>query len=421
MTKRRPFSNVFYGWWITWAFFVILTYSAGTFVYGTPAIVNPVREDLGWSVGAVALAFSLQRLQNGLLAPVVGQIVDRYGARGPIFFGTVLMSSSFIVLGFTSSLWMFYSGFLMGSVGLSFQSPSVGFSTVTHWFKRKRAQALSIVVAGGGFAGILVPAVAFLIDNLGWRHALFVMAGGFWIFSLPILLIIKPRPEPYGYQVDGGPPPQATPGAATTPAEDEPEVSFKQAMRSRSFWFLALGFACIQLSITPVLALSFAALEDKGYSRNVIGWVIVAFTLVSVCARFFIGWLADRANKRYIYTACAVLQITGLFCFVAIGSAWTLVPFIVTFGAGYGGTLPLRPAMQVDYFGRKSFGAINGMILTVLSPAAVASPAIVGLLHNATDSYAPGFILLAGVSGLGIPLVLLSKPKKTQNASQATA
>ena len=420
-TSRRPFSNVFYGWWMLWAYFLALTYSAGVFVYGLPAIVNPVRDELGWTVGAISLAFSLQRLENGLLAPVVGHLIDRFGPRKLIFFGATTMCLGFVVLSFTHSLAVFYLGIFLTAVGNTFQSPSVGLATVANWFKRRRALAMSVVIAGGGFAGVLVPLVSFMVDSLGWRHALQVMSAGFWIFSLPIILLIRHHPEPYGYQVEGGPEPakpvKGKPLPAVQAVSDQPEFTLKEALRSRQFWLLAVGVACVQFTLSPLLAFSFPALEDKGISRGTAGWVITAYTLTSVLARFLTGYLADKVDKRYLYVVTILFQIGGILLFVIADSWWVLVPFIVLYGIGYGGGLPLRPAIQADYFGRKAFGAINGMLLFVLMFAAVSSPYIVGALHDVTGKYTLGFLILAGMTSFSIPLILLSRPQRKSHAA----
>ncbi len=424
-TSRLPFSNVFYGWWIIWAYFLALTYSAGVFIYGLPAIVNPVREDLGWTVGAISLAFSLQRLENGLLAPVVGQLIDRFGPRKLVFFGATTMCLGFVVLSFTHSFAVFYLGVFLTAIGNTFQSSSVGLATVANWFKRRRALAMSVIIAGGGFAGVFVPLVSFMVDTLGWRHALQVMSAGFWIFSLPIILIIKHHPEPHGYQVDGGPEPakpaEGNPVPPVRAVNDQPEFTLKEALHSRHFWLLAVGIACVQFTLSPLLAFSFPALEDKGVSRSAAGWVITAYTLTSVLARFVIGYLADKVDKQRLYVVTILLQIGGILLFVVADSWWMLVPFIVVYGFGYGGGLPLRPAIQADYFGRKAFGAINGMLVFVLMFTAVSSPYIAGTLHDVTGEYTLGFLILAGMTSFSIPLILLSRPKRKNHAAPAPA
>jgi hypothetical protein len=69
---------MFYGWWVVSACFLISLYVGGVIVFGFTALFQPIVEEFGWSYAQVSLAASLIGLETGLLAPLLGFLVDRW-------------------------------------------------------------------------------------------------------------------------------------------------------------------------------------------------------------------------------------------------------------------------------------------------------------------------------------------------------
>jgi MFS family permease len=173
---------------------------------------------------------------------------------------------------------------------------------------------------------------------------------------------------------------------------------------------LGIGFALIQITISPMLVHVIPALEDEGISRQAAGWAVTGFTLISVASRLAFGWLSDSFNKRWLLVIALALQVAGVLLFVTVHSAATLAPFIIVYGIGFGGGLPVRPAIQADYFGRTNFGTIQGAFITLSSVAAMASPIITGAIKDVSGDYDPAFIALGIGSACAAPLLLMAGP-----------
>ena len=80
-------SKVFYGWWVVSACFLISLYLGGVVILGFTAFFEPIANEFGWSYAQISLAASLRGMEVGLLAPVLGLLVDRWGPRRLIFGG----------------------------------------------------------------------------------------------------------------------------------------------------------------------------------------------------------------------------------------------------------------------------------------------------------------------------------------------
>ena len=76
-------------------------------------------------------------------------------------------------------------------------------TSIINWFNRKRGVAVGLSSTGFGLAGILVPLIAWSLTTQGWRDTAFYSGIGIIIVGIPVSLILRRDPEPYGYLPDG--------------------------------------------------------------------------------------------------------------------------------------------------------------------------------------------------------------------------
>ena len=75
------------------------------------SLLVPHLEDpagFGWSYGAIALAFTLQWVISGVLAPASGWMGDRYGVRRIMTVGAILFIAGMILTGTMTQIWQFW-------------------------------------------------------------------------------------------------------------------------------------------------------------------------------------------------------------------------------------------------------------------------------------------------------------------------
>lgn len=417
MLKER---RIFYGWWIVMAsaFFNFLV--GGTFVYGFTAIFDPLRNDFGWTSAQMAIGFSLQRLEAGIAAPVVGFLFDRIGPRRLILFGMIVAGAGLIFMSRIHSLAGFYAAFLMTAVGLSFGWMGPPMYAVANWFIKKRSKALSLLLAGTSLGGLLVPALVLLIAREGWRTGLMAIGIGFFVISVPIAIVVRRRPEEYGYLPDGdvadapgGTPPPQTLRNGDTPSANHsaPETDFgiRQALRTRGFWCISLATLLSMVMASTVVVLEIPHLENAGISREVAGLAVAFTALLSLIGVLTGGFLGDVAEKPHVLAVALALQCSGMIIFALVSQPWHLIPFVLLYGIGFGATIPLRPALFADYFGRANIGTILGLMMSVALLGSVVSPWIAGWFFDSSGSYQGIFIIYAVVSLSAIPAVLLAR------------
>jgi len=409
--------RVYYGWWIVGACFLIGLYTGGAIFYAFTAVFEPIANEFGWSYAQISLAASLRGLELGLLAPVVGSLVDRWGPRRIIFGSMVIASVGLIVLSLTNSLLMYYGAFILIAVGMSGGGSTVTITTVANWFRRKVGIAAGIMICGYGSSGILIPLVVKLIDVCGWRWAMAILAIGMIVICLPLSLLIRHKPEKYGLLPDGdkaGPGELATVSLATN--NNEINISARQALRSRTFWYLALGLMPYLMAIYSVSTHVMPYLSSIGLMRTSSSLVATAIPLVSLAGRFGFGWLGDRLNKKRLVIASLVMTAFGLaaFEFAGVAGTWLLVLFLLLFGIGYGGAAAMLAVLSRYYFGRSSFGTILGFMQGVMIFGSIGTPTVTGWVFDTWGSYRNVWLVFGMIAVAGAILMATIPPMSAE-------
>lgn len=412
--------KIFYGWWIVLATSVIHFWGSGTFFYSFTAFFNPIVDEFGWSYAAVSIAASLRSIEAGIASPLVGFATDRYGPRRIIFLGSILGGIGFILFSQIHSLWSFYLNYLFLSIGLSLMYPLPGWTAVANWFFRKRGTALGILSGAVGIGGILVYLINWLIGLYGWRGALIIIGIGVWVVGIPLSLVVKGNPEAYGYAPDGEedtPAPVSNSGEFSQGGNDRTqEFGVMQAIKTKAFWAIALAMTASGGTLAAVVVHIMPYLISIDFARESASLVASLLVLVSFAGRVGFGWLADRANSRYLFAGGLLLQAMGLIvltCTKALGQA---IIFTALFGTGFGGLITLRLTIQAEYFGRKSFGGIQGTIKAIMIAGTMTSPFLAGLLFDHCGSYRMAWIVMAAVILASIPLALSAYSPREKTA-----
>ena len=408
--------NIFYGWWIILACFLIASYVGGAVVYGFTAFFEPIVEEFGWSYTQVSIAFSLRGLEMGILAPLTGFLVDRFGSRKLTLLGTLIVGFALILLSLTKSLLMFYSAFVLLVLGTSGCTTTVLTTAAAHWFRRNVGKAIGIVACGFGAGGILIPLVVWLIDLYQWRTALVILGLAMWALGIPLSLVIRDRPEQYGYLPDGEISPE--PSSIHGSRDIKKETGVKEALKSKDFWTIGLAEAIRGMIAMAVITHVMPYLSSIGLSRTNAAFVATAIPFFSVIGRLGFGWLSDILDKRYVLSGLYCLFGMGTLAFSYLHVRWLIFPFLLLFSPAFGGAVALRGAIIREYFGRASFGRLFGMVMGMVAIGGVIGPTVAGWSFDKWGSYQPVWLSFAGTCVVAMVLILGLKAPRRMSAEE---
>lgn len=370
---------------------------AGSISYGITAFVNPLVAEFGWTYLAVSLAVSLRNVEMGLLAPVAGFLSDRFGPRKVAFLGGLMCGIGFLMLSRTNSLALLYIAFIVLSVGYTGLGQSVTTTVVANWFKKKIGVATGFAVAGFGAGGILLPFMAWLIVEHGWRLCSVVLGLGTWILVLPLSLVLRHKPEKYGYWPDGEMPSFSTVdrNGIKTIHSREVDLTMARTIRTRVFWFMAFVFA-VQFMVVQAVTLHIMPYgAAMNLSETTSAMVAMFIPVSSVAGRLLGGWLRDTLGSRHVLAATFLLQSLGLVFLYYGHDLWQFIAFLVFFGPAFGGANVLRSTMIREYFGRIAFGSIHGLIMAIMTLGGFIGPALAGWIFDVRGSYQVAWLIFA--------------------------
>ena len=353
-------------------------------------------DEFGWSRTTVALAYSLQRTESGLLGPLHGWLLKRMSARRVIGTGVLLLGLGFVTLSRVHDFAQFLAAFLVMALGASLAGTLSLMTVIVNWFERRRTLALSLLSTGLSIGGLTVPAVAAAIVAFGWRPVAAASGALTLLIGLPVARLMHRDPESRGLLPDGG----TGPGARRP--DSVPSVSTHRALRMGAFWLMSVGHASgIAVVTAYVVHIVIVSNDVLGLAPTTSATLLALTTFVALGGQVLGGALGDVLERRWL-AAGAMLVHAAAMCLIATATEpWSLGFGAALHGLAWGVRGPLMAALRVDHFGRASFSQIMGFSSLLVTAGAVGGPIVVGRLADATASYAAGFGALAAIALVG--------------------
>jgi MFS family permease len=371
-------------WLILGTIFVNLAVIYGAW-YAYSVFLVALLKEFGWSRSVVAGGFSIFVMFHGSLSPVIGSVTARTGPRRMILVGTCTLGAGLFLASQTTEWWHLYlafGGVTAAGISMSGWLPSV--LCVRGWFPSQVGTAVGIASAGIGVGiSLLVPFTQYLIDWIGWRWAMRILAVLIVGWVLPATLWLIRDPDSLEA------PTTARPRSA--PSESVGHWTLSLALRDGRYWALAAVFFTGNVVTQMLLVHQVAYLVDHGVSALAAATVVGVVGASSIVGKLVWGTLSDRAGRELSYTFAFTCTVASVAAIVLAGRhPDTVLPYVygVLIGLGYAGTAPLTPAAASDLFGGPGFATIFGSLHMLLCLGAAVGSWGAGKIHDWTGSYA---------------------------------
>lgn len=355
--------------------------------------------EYGWSRTTVSLIHSLHRTESGLLGPVHGWLIQRFGPQRVVLVGMTLLGAGFVGLGFAQNFPQFIAAFLVMAVGSSLSGFMSLMTLIVNWFERLRSRAMALVAFGMSIGGLLVPVVAWLMVSYGWRAVAWGSGALFLALAWPVARVFVNDPESLGMQPDGM---ASSPRPAKADSSVEEKIGARRVLRSKEFWLISTGHSAA-LAIVGAVSVHFVIFVGSTLEMGVTT-AAAMFTVITVCqmlGQAAGGFLGDRYDKRWLAGGGMAMHTAAMVLLITAGSVVAVVAAAVLHGFAWGLRGPLMSAMRADYFGRKAFAMVMGYSSLVIMIGAVLGPLVVGLLADLRGDYGLAFGVLAAVGVVG--------------------
>ena len=402
---KNRLSGLYYGWRMIGLVSAVRILGGGLHNYGFTVFFLPVTQELGLSRASTSLAFSLARAQGSFLSPVVGLLVDRHGPKPMMIAAALLAGVGYILFSWVNS----YATFLivyLGVISISFTAGFVHAPTIVanSWFIRLRARAMTVVSAAVPVGGaIITPLLAMAVSEWGWRWGAFMSGTLFLAVGLPLCFGLRRSPESMGMRPDGEPLQETIQYAAETErpiaTQNEPDITTRQAMRTRIFWMLVISMMARSAAFTTVTTHFIPIMVWKGLSQTQASVLLAGYAIFNLPLHFVLGWIGDFLNKPKLTAICMLLGAVAVVPMLWSNSPWALW-FFTGLYCVLDASIPVYWASVGDFFGRKSFGTIRGTMNLFYTWGSILGPVIAGAVYDRTQSYATVF------SGLTVLLII---------------
>ena len=378
--------------------------------YGAYAVV--LKSEFGWSSTLLSAGYALNRFESGLLGPLHGWALQRFGVRRVMQLGTVIMAVGMILFSRIQNPTQFFGFYFVAAVGASLSGFLTVVTATVQWFERKRSTALAVSQAGFAVGGLSIPLLVWCFDTFGWRATAFASGLVSFVVLMPLSFVFGPTPASLGQAVDNLTDEEAAARDALRPAHrarvSSVHFTASQAIRTRAFWMISLGHSSALLVVGAVLAhLQLYLTEDQGFSPQGAARVAAVLPMVQLIGQLAGGVLGDRVSKQLLVVTAMVGHVSGLLLLAFATSVWMIWLFIPLHGLAWGVRGPLMQAMRADYFGSASFGQIMGISSMVIMLGQIGGPLLAGWLDDTTGSYRIGFIVVAVMASMGMAFFAL--------------
>ncbi len=393
-----------------------LATGAGQYAFGM--FIEPLEQTFGWSRSQITASLSFTAV-GALIAPFLGRIMDRYGAKRIMAVSLVLIALSYLLRPMMTELWHWYALSLFQYAGYTGASMLSGGKLVGMWFHRRRGRAMGITAMGNNFGGLVIPPMlGFLLPLVAWEGA-YVSLG---ILSIALVAYVLVVVRDFPTRADLG----AELGADNTDnIESSPRLSgtriasgwtLGEALRSRSFYAIATAVMLGTFTYAAILPQIITHLTGQGASIAVATTVLSVFAVCGMIGKSVMGFLAERITSRYALMINFCGQAIFLVLLIWADDPiimWTATPLFGFFNGAFGALFQL---VVQDAFGVRHFGAIMGLInmLTVVSFGT--GPILAGVSYDATGSYTFVFVavsLMFIVAALALTLARAEDNKHT--------
>ena len=405
--------------------FLVLLFNGGArFAIGL--VLHPMAYDLQWSRSALSLSVTVFMVLSACALPLIGQLVDRLGARAVLGASALLSALGLAAMSFIERPWealLFYGVvFAIGTAGTSVTPVGV---LLSRWFPHRMGMANSIAISGMGVGQLLVILVlAVQLTTFGWRGSFLALGVATLVCVLPLVLAMAkagPAPAPAASPAPGrGGGPGKGMGEGTGTGTGAPvaaegrAATLRGALASRRLQLLLLIYVVCGFQDFLVATHMVAFALDEGVDMLLAGNMLAFMGLTGLVGVLLAGVLNDRFGPAFPTALCFALRIVLCALLLLSRDPAVIVGAALLYGVTFWMTAPLTVVFAREVAGLALLGTVSGLI-TMAHHAAGGLGALAGAsVFDIYGSYHRAFVamLVLSVIALGLTLVLpRSRPR----------
>ena len=396
--------DAFPGWWVVGGCFTILFFSSALGFYGMSVYLNAFSKELGWKISSLSIATTFFFLVGGITNMLVARLIAKFDVRILIYAGAVIGAGSLYMLGHVSEKWHLFVVYGVFAVAWSCSGLTTATTVVTRWFHTKRASGIAAASSGLSMGGVvLTPIIKKLIDAKEMSGASPYLALIWFVgMCVPAYLLIRPDPLALNWMPDGQPKPE-------NHISELPGVSLADAMRTKFFWVVTIGFVLVLGSQVGAIQQIVKLVEERtspgtaALATSVLSGASVVFRLVG-------GRIIPKFPLAKFMVFIAVMQGIGIILIGQMESTIPLMLAIGLFGAMVGNVLMMQSLLIAQRFGVKDYPRISARSGLVSLTGTAIGPILIGAIRDSSGGYTVPYLVAGCISLIGALIFTTSGP-----------
>jgi predicted MFS family arabinose efflux permease len=369
------------GWRIVAVCFLVATFGWAFGFYGQSVYVAELHRIHGWPTSLISTATTFFYLFGALLVAFVSEAIRAFGPRTCLLAGVFAMASAAALVGQVTAPWQLYAVNALLAFGWAGTSLGMITNTLGLWFDTRRGMAISLALNGASFGGIAgVPLLVAAIGGFGFSGAMIAAAVAMVVLLVPVILIFVGRP------------PDRTSLVIASAAADAPSASRirAQAFRNVAFLTVSIAFALVLFAQVGFIVHLISFL-DPVIGRERAAIAVALMTAMAVVGRVLFSTVIDRLNQRLASAVSFVSQAVALAVIINLQNDIALMAACALFGFSVGNLITLPALIVQREFDPRSFGVLVSLITAINQITYAFGPGVIGLLRDASGSYALPF------------------------------
>jgi MFS family permease len=387
------------GWRIVAVCFLVATFGWGLGFYGQSVYLAELHRLHGWPAWLISSATTFFYLFGAGLVVFVSEAVRAFGPRNCLLGGVVAMAAAAVMIGQVTAPWQLYVVNALLAFGWAGTSLAIITNTLGLWFDQKRGMAISLALNGASFGGIVgVPLLVAAIGHFGFSGAMIAAAIAMLALMIPVILLFV-----------GAPPGRGGVAAVDAAAEAEaPSASQVRALAFRDIAFLTVSIAFALVLFAQVgFIVHLIAFLDPVIGREYAATAVAFLTAMAVVGRVLFSTVIDRLNQRLASAISFASQAVALVIIINSRNEMLLIAACALFGFSVGNVITLPSLIVQREFDPRSFGVLISLITAITQITYAFGPGVIGLLRDASGSYALPFYACIGLQLVAAVLIMV--------------
>lgn len=341
-------------------------------------------EEIGASPTQLGLLMAVYSFMQLLFAPIWGRVSDKIGRKPVIMIGILGLSLSFLMMAWSTELWMLFAARIVGGILSSANMPTVMAYVADITSPEDRGKGMGIIGAATGLGFIFGPAIGGVFSEQSLNLPFYLAAASSLLTFFFVMVVLKESltPEQRKAQETGKKP------------------SLIEALKGpNSILFILQLIVSLSLAGLEATYAYFAA-ATAGLEAVQLGYI---FMIMGLAQAFVQGGLVGKLTKRFgegfVIQLGIVVSAIGFSLILFTDNFFTAALFLTIFGIGNGF---IRPGVSslLTKTSSAGHGSVTGLLSSFDSLGRIIGPPLGGLLFSIT-------IGLPYLSGMFLSIIAL--------------